>query len=731
MFSGLTLGMGGVQGATARLSALLDAMDVSGAAGDNVTTWATTIAGGPSYTPISTAPTLGAKNGLRFVQDNGVYSAMVTTTDTEKASRRVFIVARPDAVGSLAQRPLYGTSGSSSEHIGARFNVGNLAVVNLYGASQHTTPTIPVAGSWALFEFDLRPDGFTIFIDGVEDLAVTATQGAITLNTLLGGVHNGVNYQYYGAISMVTEYDTSVAVMSVNQVAAARAAAMFRVALLNSPELSYAFSPEDEGSFGAGFTTTGTLPVGTLLTLAGGNPLSNVATVGSVVRTGGGMNTASVYFATNADYLGYSYTQAPVVDAVGFALSIMIPDSSTTGRIAHTTAVGSSGFLLEVIAGVLWATADDGEVEITASRTIAAGEFGVQMTVAAAIGPYGLLLCAGADVEADVITSSRLDYVGPTADDLLIGGAGITIYGGALYSPEAVDAAGLITMKADTASGDAWGVRKFVDEGASTGATFSDIVDGGVDYRLAALANGGELVLARSGSVEYLLVGGGGGGSYGNGGQPSGGGGAGRFVSGSTSFAAGTYSLTVGTGGAVNGPGDNGGDTFLQLAAADVLRAIGGGGGGRANLEDSAADGGSGGGEGTNDASGAGVALAGSGFGNDGGIGGDGYSTGTGGGGGAGAAGLDWVAGFSGDGGAGLSSTITGAAAWYAAGGGGGAHTGVAPGAGGSGIGGTGSGPNTSDPATTPTANTGSGGGGGRGAASAGAAGVVYVRWKR
>jgi hypothetical protein len=648
------------------LAAHLDAMDIAGASGDAVATWASTIAGGPSYTPISTAPTLGAKNGLRFVQDNGVYSAMVTTTDTEKASRRVFIVARPDAVGSLAQRPLYGTSGSSSEHIGARFNVGNLAVVNLYGASQHTTPTVPVAGSWALFEFDLRPDGFTIFIDGVQDLAVTATQGAITLNTLLGGVHNGNNYQYYGAISMVTEYDTSVAVMSVNQVAAARSAGMFRVALLNSPELSYSFSPEDEGSFGAGFTTTGTLPVGTLLTLAGTNPLTNVTTVGSVVRTGGAKDTASVYFATNADYLGYSYTQAPVVDAVGFALSIMIPDDTTTGRIAHTTAVGSTGFLLEVIAGVLWATADDGDVEITASRTIAAGEFGVQIAVAAAIGPYGLLLCAGDDAEGDVVVEDRLDYVGPTADDFLLGGAGITIYGGALYSPEAVDAAGLITLKADTASGLAWSVSMVVDEDASTGATFSDITDGGVDYRLAVFDTGtGSLVVTDDVDVEYLVIGGGGAGatSIFEGGP---GGGAGGLVTNyggaPLAVAPGSYAVAVGAGSATaqDARAANGGDSSF----AGVV-AVGGSAGTNRGLS---LAGGSSGGNGRSAPGAPGAASQG----NTGGLWvADPHCGGGGGGAGApGEASDDGAGVIGGKGGDGLSCAITGAAVYYAGGGG-------------------------------------------------------------
>ena len=736
----------------ASLVGLHDAMTLTAPIGSGVTSWSGSVAGGPIYTPISVAPLLGSKNGLRYIEDtplgllDGQNAAMVTTTATNKLNRRVFIVARPDAVASLAQRPLYGTSGASSQHIGARFNVGNLAAINLYGATAHVGPTVPPAGLWALFEFDLRPDGFTIFINGVEDLAVTAAQGAIMLNTLLGGVHGGVNFRYHGAISMVTEYDTSRAVMSAGQVGAARAAGMFRAGLLNSPQLSYAFTPEDDGSFGVDFRTVGALTAGTLLTLDGGNPLPNVATVGSVVRTGGAKNTASVYFATDADYLGYRYTMAPVVDAVGFALSLMIPDAETTGRIAHTTAVGSSGFRVEVIAGVLWATANDGSVEITASRTIAPAEFGVRMTVAAAMGPFGLLLCAGNDVEADVIVSDRLTYVGPTADELLIGGAGITIFGGALYSPQPINAADLVALKGGTSSGLAWSVVSdpVFDETASTNVFFSNITDGEVKFRLATILATGSLVTTSAGRVEVEAMGEGGSGAGTIGGQPGGGGGAGEYVRAFVELAAGTHSITIGSGSVATSNGDPG----LRGAATTLfsLTALGGGGGVKsASAPDpSLSSGGSGGGMGAGGTS-RGLSIAADGVGFDGGFGKGGYQHSGGGGGASQAGGWSAVgagpANEGGKGGDGITSTFSGVSISLGGGGGGGVNaepgTGVVPGAGGlggGGVGGTGGGTTTAIAAGSGVVNTGGGGGGsGKSSAAAGGggggSGVARVRW--
>lgn len=170
-------------------------------------------------------------------------------------------------------------------------------------------------------------------------------------------------------------------------------------------------------------------------------------------------------------------------------------------------------------------------------------------------------------------------------------------------------------------------------------------------------------VPANATDVEYLVVGGGGGGGpYSGTYSPcrvyGGGGGAGGVLSGTVNVSGNsTLSITVGNGGSLSNSGQN--SVFGNLTA------IGGGAGGGVNTN--GADGGSGGGgsvwyctPGAYNYSSAGSGTAGQG--NDGGVRTE-YNT-PGGGGGAGGAGGNGV------GGSGVSSSISGTATTYAAGGG-------------------------------------------------------------
>lgn len=162
-------------------------------------------------------------------------------------------------------------------------------------------------------------------------------------------------------------------------------------------------------------------------------------------------------------------------------------------------------------------------------------------------------------------------------------------------------------------------------------------------------------------AVDYLIVGGGGGGgsTANNTGRRGGGGGAGGLLQGTGASISGTQTITVGaggTGGVQNGArGANGGNSSISGIVGGT--AIGGGGGASAHGQ-LPGDGGSGGGEYGSNTVGPGLGTAG-----QGNNGGQGTNTEGGGGGGAGGAGGVGTAG------AGLSSSITGSAVTYAAGG--------------------------------------------------------------
>jgi hypothetical protein len=228
------------------------------------------------------------------------------------------------------------------------------------------------------------------------------------------------------------------------------------------------------------------------------------------------------------------------------------------------------------------------------------------------------------------------------------------------------------------------------------------------------------------GSVDYLVIAGGGAGA---GAFASGGGGAGGYLTGTLSVKKTRYVITVGAGGT---PPANGNDSeFSTIRCA-------GGGGNWSSFGHPGPGGGSSGGVPIGSRRFAKTSPVVSGQGNKGGTtngvyGGD---YGGSGGGGAGAAGVNATGGFASAGGAGAASSITGTSVTRAGGGGGGIAAGTGTtGAGGSGGGGIGA--KSTDGATRVNnggngiANTGSGGGAGAayGGAGSGGSGVVIISY--
>jgi hypothetical protein len=265
---------------------------------------------------------------------------------------------------------------------------------------------------------------------------------------------------------------------------------------------------------------------------------------------------------------------------------------------------------------------------------------------------------------------------------------------------------------------------------AGSGGVETEIVDGGVTYRVHTFTSSGTFTVTKGGQVEYLIVAGGGGGGGSGAAGAGGGGGAGGLLTGSTSVTEQTFSVTVGAGGGsgLNTTGGSGsGSSVFGLSAT------GGGGGGNAGAIGQPGGSGGGGGAGFTGGSGG---LGTVGQGNNGGAGQGGNTTGEragGGGGGFGFAGANASLGQGGNGGDGFQSTITGTSQFYAGGGGGGVAAGVdriGVGSGGSGGGADG---NTGD-GINASPNTGGGGGGAGGDGSTraggnGGSGIVIIRY--
>lgn len=120
-----------------------------------------------------------------------------------------------------------------------------------------------------------------------------------------------------------------------------------------------------------------------------------------------------------------------------------------------------------------------------------------------------------------------------------------------------------------------------VDEGASSGATFSTLTnpDGdGINYRLAVWTANGTLVVTTAGEAESLIIGGGGGSTRHVG---AGSGGGGYIRDGKRILPAGTLTVTIGAGGVGDSPagapgGSAGGDTSIGSVTAQGAGFVGG-----------------------------------------------------------------------------------------------------------------------------------------------------------
>ena len=289
---------------------------------------------------------------------------------------------------------------------------------------------------------------------------------------------------------------------------------------------------------------------------------------------------------------------------------------------------------------------------------------------------------------------------------------------------------------------DSWFPTGVVPPVATGGDTVEDVDIDGVTYRIHSFTTVGssDFTITRGGSVDYLIVAGGGSGQDRHGGA----GGAGGVLLGITTVSSGLHTITVGAGGTHNGQtgnqqdiGENGSNS-----SAFHLTAIGGGRGGHWNPDQGVPGfpGGSGGaaprfrdnvsqpggqgtpGQGNNGASPTGPTER--------------YVPG---GGGAGSPGQTNTQLRPGDGGTGVSSSISSTTQFYAGGGGGGAYLPPENNFAQGGLGGGGC--YTQQPLTTSQvdaeSNTGGGGGaayypsgGGDNRGGSGGSGIVIIRYR-
>jgi hypothetical protein len=293
-----------------------------------------------------------------------------------------------------------------------------------------------------------------------------------------------------------------------------------------------------------------------------------------------------------------------------------------------------------------------------------------------------------------------------------------------------------------------------IDAGGSTGEVrnASKFYSGGAITRTSFTSTGSDTYTtpaALVGTIQVLVVAGGGAGMGGGNGGGAGGAGGLVYVDEYTAAASTTYNLTIGAGGVGRAAGQigyNGADSVFDTSATSTTLTASGGGGAPENSV--AAPGGSGGGgysiDGIDHTGGVSdqVATFGSysnvGFGS---AGGDaftsvGHPAGGGGGGGAGAVGNQGKNEGTGVGGIGKAYTIAdGTTSVYYAGGGGGGVVETEPyaegGLGGGGRGGFGTVGSYDEPVAG-TANTGGGGGGGRndGGGASGGSGIIIVAHK-
>ncbi|SVB39922.1 uncharacterized protein METZ01_LOCUS192776 [marine metagenome] len=291
-----------------------------------------------------------------------------------------------------------------------------------------------------------------------------------------------------------------------------------------------------------------------------------------------------------------------------------------------------------------------------------------------------------------------------------------------------------------------------VDASASTGEdrdSTGKYFQGAITTRTTHTASGTYITPAGLlGTIEVLVVAGGGAGSGGGAGGAAGGAGGLVYVSAYTAAASTTYNLTIGAGGAAQGAGtsgNSGADSIFDTSGTSTTLTASGGGGGGEGGTTGKVGGSGGGGYSTSGANAGGASDQVASFGSYSNVGfgfagGQAYTSGSpyggGGGGGAGAVGLQGKPQGEGTGGIGKAYTIADGttSVYYAGGGGGGTIDNTTPGRPG-GLGGGGTGgfglSSVTDP-TAGTANTGGGGGGGRndGGGAAGGSGVIITSHK-
>ena len=258
-------------------------------------------------------------------------------------------------------------------------------------------------------------------------------------------------------------------------------------------------------------------------------------------------------------------------------------------------------------------------------------------------------------------------------------------------------------------------------------ATGGDTIMTDGTYWYHAFLSSGTFTPQKALSCDYLVVAGGGGGSYSDG--AGGGAGGYRTSIGGSALSLGTsaYTVTIGAGGAggTSGNGSSGSNSVFA-----TITSSGGGYGGVYDTNGGSGGSGGGGGYGTGVG---GAGNAGSYSPVEGYAGGNGAANSGGGGGGSSAVGGVGTYSVRANGGNGTANSISGTSVTYAGGGGAGtSSSGVTPGTGGTG-GGGGGGTRAGINGVAGTTNTGGGGGGGGGSTTsnggAGGSGLVIVRY--
>ena len=278
-------------------------------------------------------------------------------------------------------------------------------------------------------------------------------------------------------------------------------------------------------------------------------------------------------------------------------------------------------------------------------------------------------------------------------------------------------------------------------DGFMTASGGTETTDG--DYKVHSFTASGTFTVTRVGyvgTVEYLVIAGGGSGGFSNGGA----GGAGGFrIATAHAVTAKEYTITVGAGGAaatsLNTYGTNGGTSTFDTISSSGGGTGGAGGGAGSGTGNGKTGGSGGGGRAANSGGSGGAGNSGSFDPVEGYAGGSGTFTapnyGAGGGGGSGGVGANGSGSAGGNGGIGTANSITGSSVTYASGGGGSAYNGGTVGTASAG-GGTDGMSSSSSAADDATANTGGGGGAGgkdvadSAAGGAGGSGIVIIRYK-